>query len=56
MYKYVNPNFDFEEIFGYELAPHPTSMFDEVVLLKMCKQKLKLMTTLIDANPIFLDG
>ena len=64
--KCVNPDFDFEEILGYKLAPHPTSMFDEDGLLRTCKQKSKLMTTLKveiparlaanDADAIFLDG
>ena len=64
--KCVNPNFGFEGILGYELAPHPTSMFDKDGLLRTCKQKSKLKTTLKveiparsvtnDANTIFLDG
>ena len=56
----------FEEMLTLELAPHPTSMFDEYGLLRTSKQKSKLMSALkveISArtcvsNPtaIFLEG
>ena len=64
--KCVNPDFDLEEMMRYELAPHPTSMFDKDGLLRPCRQKSKLMTTLKvevsarlqanDPTAIFIDG
>ena len=54
------------QMLNFELAPHPTSMFDENGLLRTCKQKSKLMIAMkvevsarISANnptAIFLDG
>ena len=62
----VDPEFDFEKILEHELAPHPTSMFNEEGVLRTCKQKSKLMSTLKVEIParlaqngvkaIFLDG
>ena len=50
----------------YELAPHPTSMFDEEGLLRTAKQKAKLLNSLKvqtparlstnDVDAVFLDG
>ena len=59
-------HFDFESILSHELAPFPTSMFEEEGLLRICRQKSKLMNSLKVAasarlstsNPtaVFVDG
>ena len=63
--RHINPDFDFENLLAFELAPHPTSTFDEKGLLRTCKQKSKLMSGLKvevsarivgDPDAFFLDG
>ena len=62
----IDSDFDFESILSYELAPFPTSMFEEEGLRGTCRQKSKLMNSLkVEAsaglstsNPaaVFVDG
>ena len=64
--RHINSDFDFESLLVYELAPHPTSIFDEEGLMRQAKQKSKLMTAMKievstrsithDVDSIFLDG
>ena len=47
----MKPGFDFEQIFSYELAPFPPSLFDKKTVLRRTKPKLKLMETLkVESN------
>ena len=42
-FSHVNPDFDIEKLLTFELAPHPTSIFDKDGLMHMCKQKSSMI-------------
>ena len=62
----IDADFDFEAILSHELAPFPTSMFEEEGILRTCRQKSKLMNCLkveaserlstIHPTGVFVDG
>ena len=63
--RHINPDSDFEKLLVYELAPYPTSIFNEKGAMRPCNQKLKLMTglkievaarTVGKPDAFFLDG
>ena len=44
--RWIDPDSKFEGMLEFEMAPHPTSMFDQNSLPRPCKQKSKLTNNL----------